>query len=305
MLSVEALQITPRSPTRSVRSRDSVLSQETGFTSLIKYVPSSTAPAPGEMENFLIEFYVKGICPGRTVALQSNAYISLLHVADSCLSTRYALLSLSASYLCEQLPKEKGTYHQAELYYSTQALQTLASQISDGHHYDSALVTSMLLMHHGSINQEDSRLCWSCHANVLDAIPPKVIDHHADCALFLRAQLILARTAQTTHQLNRTRRYSFEAMNWLEGISPIESAKVSTTLGVSPQLLSIVSSVTSLPTSQNRLNKVMYAQSQETQIQNLKQWSPEPEGPEKEVLLATAEAFRLATLIYLRCYIYG
>ena len=41
------------------------------------------------------------------------------------------------------------------------------------------------------------------------------------------------------------------------------------------------------------------------QIQNLKQWSPEQEGPEKEVLLATAEAFRLATLIYLRCHVYG
>jgi hypothetical protein len=159
MLSVEALQITPRSPTRSVHSRDSVLSQETSLTSLIKYVPSSTVPPPGEMENFLIEFYVRGICPGRTVALQSNVYMSLLHVADFCLSTRYALLSLSASYLCEQLPKEKSTYHQAELYYSTQALQTLASQISDGHNYNSALVTSMLLMHHGSINHEESPLC--------------------------------------------------------------------------------------------------------------------------------------------------
>jgi hypothetical protein len=53
------------------------------------------------------------------------------------------------------------------------------------------------------------------------------------------------------------------------------------------------------------LNKLVHAQSQETQIQDLKQWSPEPEGPEKEILLATAEAFRLATLIYLRCHIYG
>jgi hypothetical protein len=94
-------------------------------------------------------------------------------------------------------------------------------------------------------------------------------------------------------------------MNWLEGVSPIEAAKVSTILGISPQLLSIISSVTLLPTSPNRSNKLMYAQSQEMQIQNLKQWSPEQEGPEKEVLLATAEAFRLATLIYLRCHVHG
>jgi hypothetical protein len=305
MLSIEALQITSRSPTRSVRSRDSVLSQEFGLASLVKYVPSGTVPAPGEMENFLVEFYTKGICPGRTVALQSNAYMSLLHVADSCLSTRYALLSLSASYLCEQLPKEKDTYHQAELYYSTQALQALAAQISEGSHYDGALATSMLLMHHGLVNREGSPICWSCHANVLDAIPPEFIDHHSDSAQFLRAQLILARTAQTSHQLSRIRRHSFESVIWLEDISPIESAKVSTTLGVSPQLLSIISSVTSLATSPNRLNKLMHAQLQETQIQNLKQWSLEPEGPEKEVLLATAEAFRLATLIYLRCHAYG
>jgi hypothetical protein len=257
------------------------------------------------MESFLVEFYVKGICPGRTVASQSNAYISLLHVAESCLSTRYALLSLSASYLCEQLPKEKDTYHQAELYYSTQALQTLAAQISEGRYFDGVLATSMLLMHHGLINREDYPLCWSVHANILDASSLELVNHHSDPALFLRAQLILARTAQSPHQLSRTRRHSFETMNWLEGVSPIEAAKVSTILGISPQLLSIISSVTLLPTSPNRSNKLMHAQSQEMQIQNLKQWSPEQEGPEKEVLLATAEAFRLATLIYLRCHVYG
>ncbi|KAG9196131.1 hypothetical protein G6011_01252 [Alternaria panax] len=305
MLSIEALQVTSRSPTRSVRSRASILSQDTGLASLIRYVPSSTVPAPGDMENFLIEFYVKSICPGRTVASQSNSYMSLLHVTDSCLSTRYALLSLSASYLCEQLPKEKDVYHQAELYYSTQALQSLAAQINDGRDYDGALATSMLLMHHSLINLEDSPLCWSCHANVLDAIPPEVINHHSDPALFLRAQIILARTAQTPHQLSRTRRHSFEATDWLEGVLQIESTKVSTTLGVSSRLLFIISSATSLPNSQDKLNRLMYAQLQETQIQNLRQWNPEPEGPEKEVLLASAEAFRLATLIYLRCHVYG
>jgi hypothetical protein len=84
-----------------------------------------------------------------------------------------------------------------------------------------------------------------------------------------------------------------------------ESSKVSTTLGVSAQLLFFISSITSLLTNPNRPNKLMYAQLQETELQNLNHWSPEPEGPEKEVLIATAEAFRLAAVIYLRCRVYG
>jgi hypothetical protein len=55
----------------------------------------------------------KGICLGRTVSSQANTYTSLLQVADTCLSTRYALLSLLASYLSKQLPKDKDTYHQS------------------------------------------------------------------------------------------------------------------------------------------------------------------------------------------------
>ncbi|KAI4644028.1 uncharacterized protein J4E78_009811 [Alternaria triticimaculans] len=276
-----------------------------GPASLIKYFPLSTVPAAADMENFLIDFYVRGICPGRTVASQTNVYTSLLQVADTCLSTRYAILSLSASYLCEQMPKDKDTYHQAELYYSTQALQALASQISDGHHYNGALATSMLLMHHGLINQDDSLMCWSCHANVLDAIPPEAITHNSDTVMFLHAQLILASTARTSHQLSNTRQHAFETTNWLDSISPSESSRTSTTLGVSPQLLFLISSITSLPTGPYRLNKLMYAQAQEKQLQDLKQWSSEPDGPEKEILLATAEAFRLAALIYLRCRVYG
>jgi hypothetical protein len=49
----------------------------------------------------------------------------------------------------------------------------------------------------------------------------------------------------------------------------------------------------------------MYAQLQEAQLQNLQQWTSEPQGPASDVLLATAEAFRLAALIYLRCRLYG
>jgi hypothetical protein len=289
----------------SLHSSDSTSSQETGYVSLVKYVPSVTAWA-GDMEQLLMDFYINGICPGRTVATQSNGYISLLQVANTCMSTRYALLSLSASYISEYLPSQKDVYHHAELYYSTQALQALATQITNGDNYDGALATSMLLMHQGAIStSSDSSLCWSCHANVFDIIPSDLINHHSDPALFIRGQLVLARTAQTSQTLQTTHFHSLEMKNWYDGTPPTDAQKVCGILGLSPQLLFIISSITSLSFNTSNTNILMYAQLQEAQLQNLKQWTTEPQGPEREVLLATAEAFRLAALIYLRCRLYG
>jgi hypothetical protein len=306
MAEMDALRANSSSPftPRSVHSLDSSSSSESGYTSLVKYVPSSTTWG-GDMEQILTDFYINGICPGRTVSTRSNAYTSMLPLANTCVSTRYALLSLSASYICEYLPSQKETYHQAELYYSTQALKALTAQISSGQNYDGALATSMLLMHQAAINSEDSPLCWSCHANVFDIIPSDVVNHHSDAALFIRTQLTLARTAQTCYQLQNTQFHSLEKKNWYEGTPPSEAQKVCGTLGLSPQLLFLISSVTSLATDMASPNRLMYAQLQETQLQNLKQWTSEPQSAEQEVLLATAESFRLAALIYLRCRLYG
>lgn len=288
----------------SVHSMDSTSSQETGFVSLVKYVPA-TAAWSGDIEQLLTDFYINGICPGRTVATQPNGYVTLLQVANTCLSTRYALLSLSASYISEYLPSQKDIYHQAELYYSTQALQALTTQITHGDNYDGALATSMLLMHHGAINSSpDSPLCWSCHANVFDTIPDDLINHHSDPALFIRGQLTLARTAQTSQALQSTQLHSIETKNWYEGTPPDDAQKICGILGFSPQLLSIISTITSLAT-RDGTNNLMYAQLQEAQLQNLKQYTTEPQGPAREILLATAESFRLAALIYLRCRLYG
>jgi hypothetical protein len=179
-------------------------------------------------------------------------------------------------------------------------------QITNGDNYDGALATSMLLMHHGAVNHSpDSPLCWSCHANVFDIIPDDSIDHHSDPALFIRGQLTLARTAQTSQALQTTHLHSLETKNWYEGTPQNDPQKICGILGFSPQLLFIISSITSLAMNASDINTSMYAQLEETQLQTLKQWSDEPQGPEHEVLLATAEAFRLATLIYLRCRLYG
>jgi len=298
------LKASVRSPSRSIHSQDGSPSQDTGLTGLIKYVPPNPMPTGG-LEQFLLNFYINGICPGRTTSTQSNAYMSLVKVADTCPSTRHALLSLSASYISEHFPGEKDTYYQAELSYSTQSLKALATQISKGHNYEGALATSMLLMHHSMINQEDSLLCWSCHSNVLDAIPLEAIDNQSSPVLFMRAQIILARTAQSSQQLRKIRQHSFETTNWLKGTSVTEASKISSTLGVSPQLLSLISSITLLSINSHTPKKLTYARLQETQIHNLKQWTSEPDSAGKDVLLATAECFRLAALIYLRCRMYG
>lgn len=303
---MDALRASSSSPftPQSVHSLDSSSSQESGFVSLIKYVPSSTTWG-GDMERTLTDFYINGICPGRSVSTQPNAYTAMLKISSGCLSTRYALLSLSASYICEYLPSQKEMYHQAELYYSTQALKTLTGQISSGQNYDGALATSMLLMHHAAVNSEESPLCWSCHANIFDTIPTDLVNLHSDAALFIRTQLALARTAQTCTQLQNTRVHSLEKKNWYEGRPSTEAQQICVTLGLSPQLVFLISSVTSLATDMASHNRLMYAQLQETQLQNLKQWTSELQSAEQEVLLATAEAFRLAALVYLRCRLYG
>lgn len=306
MAEMDALRASSNSPftPMSVQSYDSNSSQESHLVSLIKYVPSSTMWG-GDMEQILTDFYVNGICPGRTVATESNAYVSLLQVAQSCLSTRYALLSLAASYITGYQAAHKDAYHQAELFYSTQALKALAKQIDNGENYDGALATSMLLMHHGAINQEDSSLCWSCHANVFETIPANKVNYHSDPALFIRTQLVLSRTAQSYQALQNTRLHSFETRDWYNGTPCTEAQKICGNLGLAPQLLFFISSITSLAMDTSNPKKALYAQLQETQLQNLKQWTAELKGPEHEVLLATADSFRLAALIYLRCRLYG
>lgn len=289
----------------SLNSADSASSQETDYAGLIKYVPSSTMWS-GDIEQLLLDFYIKGLCPGRTVATQSNGYMSLVQVANTCLSTRCALLSLSASYISEYLPSQKDIYHHAELYYSTQALQALATQIINGDNFHGALATSMLLMHHGMIsNSSDLPLCWSCHANVFDIIPSGQIDSHSDPALFIRGQLVLARTAQPSQILQAAQFYSIETQTWYEGTPPTNTQEICNILGLSPQLLFIISTITSLAFDVSNIDMLMYAQLQEAQLQTLKQWTDEPQGPEHEILIATAETFRLAALIYLRCRLYG
>ena len=259
------------------------------------------------MEQLLFDFFINGICPGRTPATQANNYLSLLQTANMCESTKFALLSLSASYIREHLHSDKERYHQAELYYSAQAFQSLGQQISNGENYDAALSTAMLLMQHGMVNDsDDSSLCWSVHANIFDIIPSEFIDHTSEPALFMRTQIVLARTGQTSYTLQSAPLpQSLETSTWLEAMPNSEAqTMVSNTLGMSPQLVFFISSINSLAT-ENGPNKHMYAQTLESQLQNLRQWTPEPQGDNRDIILATSEAFRLAALIYLRCRLYG
>jgi len=257
------------------------------------------------MEQILIDFYINGICPGRTVATQSNTYLSLLPLADACPGTRFALLSVAASYICEHLPSQKEVYHQAELYYSMQALQALTAQISTGTNYEGAVATSMLLMHHSAFDGEDSPLCWSCHASIFDIIPPGVVDLESDMALFIRTQLVLARTAQTCAQLQNTEFHSIEKKSRLECASSREAQKICATLGLSPELSFLICSITSLAMHTSSPDSLLHAQVLEAQLLNMCQWTEEIQFAEREVIVKTAEAFRLAAITYLRTRIYG
>ncbi|OCL09016.1 hypothetical protein AOQ84DRAFT_376222 [Glonium stellatum] len=300
--------LTPSIPREKVL-KSSTYDSESG-TGLIKYLPNCSANLwKTDMEHLLIEFYINGICPGRTLMKNSNTYLSLLQVADTCQSTRFALLSLSASYIGEYLYSEKERYHQADLYYMTQALQVLARQISKGEDFDACSATSMLLMHHDAVNNTDeSSLCWSCHANIFDTIPAEYFNHHSDPALFIINQLVLARTAQTVTELQNTQLHSLEIIDWYDDIPQTESQRICGVLGLSLQLLFVISSITSLASNNKSsvgAHRSAYAQFHESQLQNLRQWSTEVSGEALEVVLATAETYRLAALIYLKCRLYG
>ncbi|CBY00938.1 hypothetical protein LEMA_P020680.1 [Plenodomus lingam JN3] len=304
----EELQTNSSSPftSSSVRSGCSTSSQDSNPTGLIKSWPSGLhLHHPENLEQILIDFYVNAICPGRTVAAQSNVYVTLLQKLNTCLSIRFAILSLAAVYIRDFRPGEYDLYHQAELYYSSRAISALAAQIRTREDYEGALATSMLLMHQGALNQEDSPLCWSCHANIFDAIPSGLFDQHSDTAMFIRTQIILARSAQTSSQLQAASLHSFERSNWLVDVVPKESQRICGILGVSPELVFLISSINAIATSTSTPESFSRAQRIESKLKELEQWTLEHQGPREEILLATAECFRLATLLYLQCRIYG
>ncbi|KAF2814024.1 uncharacterized protein BDZ99DRAFT_410308 [Mytilinidion resinicola] len=279
-------------------------------TGLIKFLPSSSSTLwKNDMEHLLIEFYINGICPGRTPTKTSNAYITLLRTADTCPSTRFALLSLSASYIEDYVHAEKERYHQAHLFYMTEALQSLARQITAGDSFDACLATSMLLLHHDAVNNvEESNMCWSVHASIFDTIPPNQISPLCDAASFIRYQLILARTSKTGAQLRNTKLHSLETAEWYDLIPQNETQCINGVLGLSPQLLFLISSITALSadnSSSIMAHRHSYAQMQDSQLQNLRQWTTEVSGAALEIVLTTAETYRLATQIYLRCRLYG
>jgi hypothetical protein len=191
----------------------------------------------------------------------------------------------------------------------SEALQALTRQISTGDSVDACLATSMLLMHHDVINYtEDSSVCWSCHASVFDSIPQQQINSLHDAPTFIRYQLVLARTSQTATQLRRTKLHSLEVAEWYDRVAPDQKQRICGVLGLSPQLLFLISSITALcadNTSSINAHKHHYAQMQDSQLQNMRQWTTEVAGSALDVVLATAETYRLATQIYLRCRLYG
>jgi hypothetical protein len=162
----------------------------------------------------------------------------------------------------------------------------------------------MLLMQHAELTCEDSPLCWSSHAKIFDVIPLNAFDLQSDMALFIGTKLILARTAQTTSQLQTTRFHALEKPSWLECASSSEAQKICETLALSPQLSFLIFSVTSLAI-EGSADRLLNARVLEAHLTSIHQRTEELELAKQEVILKTAEAFRFAAIMYLRTRIYG
>lgn len=218
-------------------------------------------------------------------------------------------MSLSASYLKDCLLFDNECYQQADHYYAVKAVQALSQELTDYESTDGCLATGMLLVHHDIVNETPEKdVCWSCHIYMLDVLPEQDLIVDSEPAVFMRYQLILARTAQSINRMQTAWPKSIKATNLsLDGVDP-ESRRICGVLGLSQQLISLIESITTLVTDSpftRRDYKMAYAALVEHRLTNLHQWTTEVSGEALEVINRTAETYRLAAQIYLQCRFYG
>ena len=243
----------------------------------------------------------------------SNAYINLLNIAEQSPSTLYAILSLSASYIKDCLMYDNERYHQADHFYALKAVQALGTELRDQDSTEGCLATGMLLVHHDIVNENpETEVCWTCHISMLDVLPDRDLSLDSDPALYMRHQLILARTAQPVSRMHSTGLKSTKSLanRALEQADDDpEWRRICGVLGLSQQLLSIIESITTL-VSDGPFTKREYKMSRATrlehQLANLNQWTTDDiTGPALEVVTRTAETYRIAAQIYLQCRFFG
>lgn len=242
--------------------------------------------------------------PGRTFLSKNNSYLDLILVAEKSEGARSALLSLSASYLKDYLSSDVTRYQEADHNYMVQAIQSLSKDLAFDENTQSCLVTEMLLVHHGVVNELDSDVCWTCHIDMLDFLQNRNgFEASSEPALYMAYQFILAMTAQP---VARIRARKSKQLDWIVDRTAGNLQHICGILGLSRQLLYLVASTTDLATQETSNDeKREQGGAIAVQLSNIQQWTDDATGDALDVALQTALAYCLAARIYLLCRVFG
>lgn len=246
---------------------------------------------------------IHSFVPGRTF-LSNNSYLDLVLVAERSEGARSALLSLSASYMKDYLRSDVTRYQQADHNYMLQAIQSLSKDLAYDEHTQSCLVTEMLLVHHGVVNELDSDVCWTCHIDMLDVLQQRNgFAASSEPALYMAYQFILAMTAQP---IARIRARKPKRLDWIVDRKAGDLQQICGILGLSRRLLYLMASITNLATREiPNEEKRVEAEALAVQLNGIQQWTEDATGDALDVAVRTAMAYCLAARLYLLCRVFG
>jgi hypothetical protein len=220
-------------------------------------------------------------------------------------STRYAIFSLSASYLKDYSAAGSTQYEYINHRYIALAAQALQRDLMSGASPESCLATGMLLVHHGAVNEHEAEMCWSWHISMIDGFQKAgCFDPSSEPAVYMTYQLVLALTTQTTSQILVGQPTNCE---WLLRCDARESQRICGILGTSRRMLCLISRITDLAveTTSTAEEKLTRAEGIEDEILALDEWAETATGPALDILQRIAKAYQLAARIYLLCRVLG
>ncbi len=240
-------------------------------------------------------------------------YLNIIPVAAKSRGVLYALLTLSASYRKEYYSNQHEVIELRETEYKTQTMELLQRQLDRTSDTPSSLLIVLLLIHHCIVN-EDGDHCWSVHSKAANDLvlrsrspsPPSV---------FTAFQGVLARTAcaLTDDRLPLSHQY-----HWLGSWTESELGHIDGTTGISRAVLHTINLITEStvgPIHQRcaciRLTNFEgsdcfdWVQHLDSRLGAIRQTVPVGEDDGDQILMNTAECYRIAARVYLRCRLLG
>lgn len=204
----------------------------------------------------------------------------------------------------DYLSSDVTRYQEADHNYMVLAIQSLSKDLAFDEHTQSCLVTEMLLVHHGVVNELDSNVCWTCHIDMLDVLQRRnEFESSSEPALFMAYQFILAMTAQP---IARIRARKPKQLDWIVDREAGDLQQICGILGLSRQLLYLVASTTNLATQEiSSDERGERGEAIAVQLGNIHQWTEDATGEALDVALQTAMAYCLAARLYLLCRVFG